>query len=122
MRRLLSVLTALALGAALAWLAPPAVAADTGMVRFAHLSPDSPAVDVTVTGPSTPAVTFSGVGYGDVSDYHALPAGTYTVDVRGAGADPSRSPALTTTVDVQAGTARTVAAVGMFAGLSLTVL
>ena len=122
MRRLLSVLIALALGAALAWLAPPAAAADTGMVRIAHLSPDSPAVGVTVTGPAAPAVTFTGVGYGDVTGYRALPAGTYTVDVRGAGSDPARPPVLTTTVEVQPGTARTVAAAGMFAGLSLTVL
>jgi hypothetical protein len=89
------------------------------MLRIAHLSPDSPAVDVTVEGS---AVTFSGVGYGDVTGYRALPAGTYTVDVRGAGADPASAPVLTTTVDVQPGTARTVAGVGMFADLSLAVL
>jgi sortase (surface protein transpeptidase) len=118
MRRILSTLIALALGAALAWLAPPAVAADTGLLRVAHLSPDSPAVDVTVEGSG---VTFAGVGYGDVTDYQALPAGTYTVDVRGAGADPSRPPALTTTVSVQPGTAQTVAGVGTFAQLALSV-
>src|SRR3954463_15387339 len=119
MSRLICALTVLAVGGTLAWPAPPATAADTGMLRMAHLSPDSPAVDVTVEGSS---VTFEGVGYGDVTDYRPLPTGSYTVDVRGAGSDPARPPVLTTTVDVQPGTARTVAAVGMFAGLSLTVL
>jgi hypothetical protein len=112
-------LTLLVLGAALTWLAPPAGAADTGLLRVAQLSPDSPAVDVTVEGS---AAAFSRVGYGDVTGYQALPAGTYTVDVRGAGADPASRPVLTTTVDLQPGTVRTVAAVGRFADLSLAVL
>src|SRR4051812_22793295 len=110
------------MGAVLAWFAAPAAADDTGMLRVAHLSPDSPAVDVTVEAPSQPAVTFSGVGYGDVTDYRSLPAGTYSVSVRGAGSDPASPPVLSTTVDVQPGTAHTVAGVGMFADLSLSVL
>src|SRR3954471_16549859 len=111
MSRLICALTVLAVGGTLASPAPPAAATDTGMLRMAHLSPDSPAVDVTVEGS---AVTFDGVGYGDVTDYQALPAGTYTVAVRGAGAgaDPAGRPVLTTTVDVQPGTAQTVAGVG----------
>src|SRR5689334_11368418 len=117
--RLFCALGALALTAVLVWLAPPAAAADPGMLRFAHLSPDSPAVDVTVEG--TPA-GFGGVGYGDVTGYRTLPAGTYAVDVRGAGADPASRPVLTTTVDVLPGSALTVAAVGSFADLSLSVL
>lgn len=119
MRRLLTLLIALGLGAALGWLAPPAAAADTGVLRLAHLSPDSPAVDVTVDGST---VSFAGVGYGDVTGYQPLPAGTYTVEVRGAGADPASRPVLTTTVDVQPGTAQTIAGVGTFADLSLSVL
>src|SRR4051812_616781 len=118
MSRLICALTVLAVGGTLAWPAPPAAATDTGKLRMAHLSPDSPAVDVTVEGSS---VTFEGVGYGDVTEYQALPTGTYTVDVRGAGADPASRPALTTTVDVQPGTAQTVAGVGLFADLSLAV-
>ena len=119
MRRILSTSIALALGAALACLAPPAAAADTGLLRVAHLSPDSPAVDVTVEGSG---IRFDGVGYGDVTGYQALPSGTYTVDVRGAGADPASRPVLTTTVSVQPGTAQTVAGVGTFAQLALSVL
>src|SRR3954449_4863828 len=119
MSRLICALTVLAVGGTLAWPAPPAAAADTGMLRMAHLSPDSPAVDVTVEGSS---VTFEGVGYGDVTEYQALPAGTYTVDVRGAGADPASRPVLTTTVSVPPGTAQTVVGVGTFAQLALSVL
>jgi hypothetical protein len=66
-------------------------------------------------------VAFTGVGYGDVTAYQALPAGTYTVDVRGAGAAPASRPVLTATVDVRPGTAQTVAGVGLFADLSLSV-
>jgi hypothetical protein len=67
-------------------------------------------------------VTLPGMGYGTVSGYRTLPPGTYTVSLRGAGADPATPPALSTTVEVGAGAARTVAVAGRFAGLGLRVL
>lgn len=103
---------------------PAARAAGTGLLRIAHLSPDAPAVDVTVTPVSTGAGTVAvpALGYGSVSDYRSVPAGTYTVGIRGAGAGPGSPPALSTTVRIGSGTARTVAVAGSFADLRLAVL
>ena len=51
-------------------------------VRFVHLSPDGPAVDIAVTdGP----ILFSSIGYKEVGDYVEIAAGTYDVEVRLAG-------------------------------------
>ncbi|WP_448627244.1 class F sortase [Geodermatophilus sp. URMC 64] len=91
---------------------------------MAHLSPDSPAVDVAVTAVAGPggSTTEPGLGYGAVSGYREVPVGTYAVSLRAAGADPAGPPVLSTTVDVRPGSARTVAAVGSFADLALAVL
>lgn len=104
----------------------PAVAAPTvGYVRLAHLSPDTPEVDVYLAKYQDSSFTpqrFEGVGYGKMSQYLALPVGTYTVAMRKAGDPESTPPVLTTTVTVEAGGAYTVAGVGEFAKLGLTVL
>ncbi|MGY1705073.1 DUF4397 domain-containing protein [Geodermatophilus sp. SYSU D00697] len=112
----------LAVGAALG--TAPAAAADAGLLRLAHLSPDTPAVDLTVDPVGEPGAgtTVGGLGYGDVSDHRELRAGTYAVSVRTVGAASTSPPVLSTTVEVPAGGARTVAAVGGFADLRLTVL
>jgi hypothetical protein len=104
--------------------AAPVEAPGTGLLRVAHLSPDTPSVDVSVQSVSSPGAVISlpGVGYGTVSAYRGAPAGTYAVSIRGTRTDPAAPPALSTTVEVAAGTARTVAAVGQFADLRLTVL
>ncbi|MEH1057762.1 DUF4397 domain-containing protein [Micromonospora sp. CPCC 206171] len=126
-RRLVAAAGALLLGAALTAAAtPPARAAapqDVGYVRLAHLSPDTPAVDVYLSAPGAaePRV-FPAVGYGVVSDYLTLPAGRYAVAMREAGAPASQPPVLTTEVAVEAGAAYTVAGVGRHADLGLRVL
>jgi hypothetical protein len=104
--------------------AAPAAAATVGYVRLAHLSPDTPPVDVYLSSASgaIPAKKFPGVGYGVVSDYLALPAGTYAVAMRGAGAPESSAPVLSTQVTVDAGKAYTVAGVGKHADLGLRVI
>jgi hypothetical protein len=109
--------TALPLGAG-------AQAADTGLLRLAHLSPDTPPVDVYVDSVSSPGTgqSFPGVGYGTVSDYQQVPPGTYAISMRQAGADPTSPPVLSTTVEIAAGQARTVAGVGPFTDLGLEVL
>jgi len=101
-----------------------AAPADEGMLRLAHLSPDTPAVDVYVDSVSAPGVgiTLPGVDYGTISDYQALTAGTYAVSMRKAGAAADSPPVLSTTVEVQQDSARTVAGLGRFAELGLSVL
>jgi len=102
----------------------PAQAAGGCYLRLAHLSPDTPAVDVTVTAFSRPdwSVTIKGVSYGALSDYQKIETGTYTVAMRPAGADPSSKPVISATIDGADGKAYTVAGLGKFAGLSLSVL
>jgi hypothetical protein len=55
---------------------PPA--SDTARLRAVHLSPDAPAVDITAGD----TVLFDGVAFGD-SGYVEVPAGDYTVEIRG---------------------------------------
>ena len=124
-RRLGSAVAALAALAATVLLASPARAADgDGYVRLAHLSPDTPAVDVYLKAQSgnPKPQTFKGVAYGVMSQYLRLPTGTYSVAMRPAGADPSTDPVLTTEVNVENGAAYTVAGVGRYADLGLRVL
>jgi hypothetical protein len=112
--------------AALCALAPAAAAApeDGGLLRLAHLSPDTPAGDVYVASVSDPDVrrTFLGGTYGMVSEYQEVPPGTYTVSMLPAGSDPDSPPILSATVDIAPGTAHTVAGLGYFADLGLEVL
>lgn len=95
-----------------------------GYVRLAHLSPDTPDVDVYLDALSykRKEQIFPGVGYGTMTDYLELPAGTYAVAMRGAGAKPDTPPVLTLPVTVVAGHAYTVAGVGKHADLGLRVI
>ncbi|MEV4702670.1 DUF4397 domain-containing protein [Actinoplanes sp. NPDC049316] len=112
-------------GLALLGLSPtPARAAGAGYVRLAHLSPDTPAVDVYLKSMSGALADqkFDGVAYGAMSDYLRLPTGSYSVAMRKAGAAASAPPVLTTQVTVNDGGAYTVAGVGRYADLGLRVL
>lgn len=117
--------------AALAVLASPAAAEESapsvdsgqGWVRLAHFSPDTPAVDVSLTAfaDSQTMLTLSDVAYGDISAYERVPAGTYTASMLPAGGAPGATPVVTQAVTVEAGKAYTVAAVGRNADLTGTV-
>jgi hypothetical protein len=102
---------------------PAYAAGDVGYVRLAHLSPDTPDVDVylSTVGGGTPKV-FHGVGYGTVSSYLPVPPGTYAVAMRASGAPATDPPVLTTDVTVVAGKAYLVAGVGNHANLGLKVI
>ena len=90
---------------------PAAHAADEpGRLRIAHLSPDSPPVDVALTpapsgGPAADPGTdvARALGYGDVGDYRELAPGSYAVSVRPAGTSPTTPPALSLRVEIPAG-------------------
>jgi hypothetical protein len=108
---------------------PVAHADEPGRLRIAHLSPDSPAVDVALTavplgGPAVDAGTdvARALGYGGVGGYQNLAAGSYAISVRPAGTPPSTPPALSARVEVPAGGVRTLALSGAFADLALTPL
>lgn len=127
MQRSVRLLCATALAAACWAVGLPAAGAAPaggGLLRLAHLSPDTPAVDVYVNSVADPAadLTLHGVSYGDVSDYRDVPPGSYTVSMRKAGAAADTPPVLSTTVEVGADSARTVAGVGHFADLGLRIL
>jgi Domain of unknown function (DUF4397) len=121
-----SLLAASTLGVALVGALTPAAAsaatAKVGYVRLAHLSPDTPDVNVYLDSVSTSAKeqVFKGVGYGVMSAYLPLPAGEYAVSMRFTS-DPTGPVVLTTDVTVAAGQAYTVAGVGRRVDLGLKV-
>jgi len=96
----------------------------TGWIRLAHLSPNTPAVDVYLYsfGNSNAKIVLDHVAYGDVSPYESVTAGDYSVAMRLAGASPSSAPVLSTGVTIAAGHAYTVAGMGPESGLRLQVL
>jgi len=106
------------LGTARADAAPAAGAAraahDAGWVRLAHLSPNTPPVDVYLYNFGDPKarLVLRHVAYGMVSPYEQLPAGDYTVSMRAAGAKPATKPVLSTAFWVTGGDAYTVAGMG----------
>lgn len=102
----------------------PAAAAEGAFLRLAHLSPDTPEVDVYVVSVSDPTdtIVLEGVGYGAVSEYQDVSGGTYTISMRPAGAEASTPPVISTTLNASPGKAYTVAGVGVFDDLGLTVL
>ncbi len=99
-------------------------AAQVGWVRCAHLSPNTPAVDVYMFpfGNDSNPTVLKHVSYGNVSDYMAVAAGQYTVAMRQAGAPAASAPVLSTSFWVTAGNSYTVAGVGPASGLKLQVL
>jgi hypothetical protein len=98
--------------------------AKTGWLRLAHLSPNTPAVDVYLYSFGNPSakIVLHHVAYGTVSGYQEVPVGEYTVAMRGAGAAPGSKPVLSASVNVVAGGAYTVAGMGPESGLRLQVL
>ena len=124
-------ITMLLAAAALLLGVPAAVAAHasstatgTGWIRLAHLSPNTPAVDVYLYsfGNSDAQIVLHHVTYGTVSPYEAVSAGDYSVAMRAAGASATSSPVLSTSVTIAADRAYTVAGMGPESGLRLVVL
>jgi hypothetical protein len=104
--------------------APVLASPGTGWVRLAHLSPNTPPVDVYLYSFGDPhaRLVLHHVSYGMVSPYQQVPAGDYTVSMRAAGAAPTAKPVLSTGFGVSTGDAYTVAGMGPASGLRLQVL
>lgn len=62
----------------------PIVAQDFGRacIRFIHLSPTAPKVDISLTDGTK---VFNNVGFKDITDYACIPAGTYSFNVIPSG-------------------------------------
>ncbi len=129
LRRLLA---GLALSVGLTGLLAPAASAATskpmpgreGWIRLAHLSPNTPAVDVYLYSFGSPRakMVLHHVAYGTVSSYMMVAAGEYTVAMRAAGAPSGSAPVLSSTVHVVSGGAYTVAGMGPANGIRLAIL
>src|SRR6266496_6529944 len=94
-----------------------------GWLRLAHLSPNTPAVDVYLysLGNSHAQVVLRHVSYGTVSPYMSVASGQYTVAMRPVGASATSTPVLSTSVAVTAKRAYTVAGMGPATGLRLQI-
>src|SRR5258708_6222653 len=100
-----------ALAASPASAAPASSAPATGWLRLAHLSPNTPPVDVYLYnfGNAAARTVLKHVGYGTVSTYLPVKAGEYTVAMRSAGAAATAPPLPSTEVKARSGHAYTVA-------------
>ena len=116
--------SALLLGMPAAAASASSASAGTGWIRLAHLSPNTPPVDVYLYsfGNSDAKIVLHHVAYGTVSPYEAVTAGDYSVAMRSAGAAASSQPVLSTSVTVKADHAYTVAGMGPESGLRLQVM
>jgi Domain of unknown function (DUF4397) len=125
-RRLFMLLaaSALLLGIPAATSAFASTATGTGWIRLAHLSPNTPAVDVYLYsfGNSNAQIVLHHVAYGTVSPYESVAAGDYSVAMRAAGASATSQPVLSTSVTIKADHSYTVAGMGPESGLRLQVL
>jgi Domain of unknown function (DUF4397) len=95
-----------------------------GWIRLAHLSPNTPAVDVYLYSYGMPnaEIVLHHVSYGTVSPYEKVAHGEYTVAMRAAGAAASTKPVLSSNLMVHPGHAYTVAGMGPEKELRLQVL
>ncbi len=100
--------TALATG-----LADAATPTGDAFLRTAHLSPDTPGVDVYLlaSGSSKPIIIRNET-YGHFSPYLDVAAGTYAVSTRAAGSAATSKPLLSWTMTLTAGDAYTAAVLG----------
>jgi len=114
--------SALLLGVPAAAASASSATTGTGWIRLAHLSPNTPAVDVYLYSFGTAQIVLHHVAYGTVSPYEAVSAGDYSVAMRATGASPASQPVLSTSVTINADHAYTVAGMGPESGLRLQVL
>ncbi len=108
-----------AVGALALAIAGPTTAASDAMVRVLHASPDAPQVDVYVNGDKV--APLSGLSFGDLSEYLAVPGGTYAIKVC-ATADATICPIDVPALAIAAGKHYTIAATNALATIEAKVL
>ncbi|HEY0935609.1 MAG TPA: DUF4397 domain-containing protein, partial [Trebonia sp.] len=116
-------LAASAAAAAAATAGSQTTASSTAWIRLAHLSPNTPAVDVYLYSFGDPRarIVLHHVAYGDVSGFLPVPEGEYSVAMRAAGASAASLPVLSSSTRITSGTAYTALAVGLRSGLRLRI-
>jgi hypothetical protein len=104
--------------------AAAAVVPGDAWVRAAHLVPGLEAMQVSArpTAGGDAVVLAADAGYGDVAPYQRLAPGDYTVELRPAGAAPTSSPVLSSTLTAKAGAAYTLAGLGSLTSPRLATL
>jgi hypothetical protein len=75
-------------------LGPMPVTTASAKLRVVHAAPDAPAVDLYAAGSKSPIV--QGLAFGDASGYLELAPGSYDIEIRAAGADPTSEPGYST--------------------------
>ena len=83
---------------------------DAAQVRLVHASPDAPAVDVVA--PDASMTLFDGVTFGQATEYVGVPPGNYSLSVREAADMNDGDEVGTSDVELDAGEAYSVYAVG----------
>lgn len=97
-------------------------------IRAGHFVPGFGAARVDLlpegaaAGAPSSVVMSPGATYGDMTSYQKIAPGSYTVQIRSAGAQASSAPMLTRSFSVDAGSAHTVAVVGGASAPRLVVL
>ena len=86
---------------------------ENASVRIVHVSPGAGPVDVTVN--ATGAAIADNVSFGNATEYVEVPAGDYTLDIRGATADNDGPIVASVDVSVEGGVAYSAFAAGYVA-------
>jgi hypothetical protein len=95
----------------------PAQVATNAQIRVAHLSPDTPGVDVYVDGERA----VSNMGFEVVTDYLSVPSGEHLLELRPTGAPADSEPVIAGSQTLDSGVAYTAAGVGSRAELQAAV-
>ena len=98
----------------------PAPMKGKAQVRVVHFSADAPAVDIAPDGAKVKKAIIKELAYPNATEYLALPAGAYDLEIRAAGAAETAFDIDEVTLD--AGTSYTVFAIGSLADGTFTVL
>jgi hypothetical protein len=119
----IGVLVALVVGLAAGVGAPAAHAAVPAELRVAHLSPDTPAMDVYLTPfDGGEKLVLPGLAFGQVSEYMPLNPGVYQFGFRPAGTPSAQAPVVIFSATVAEGVDYTFAALGKLANLKTSLL